>query len=848
MIGRRLRAYAAHVAALAVLTGTAALVFTAAPRLTARATDAGLRATVAGTQPRARDLEYRFDARGLPDDPTPAAGAAELDGFGAGLPPAVRRLVAERWYGTSVDPGQLAAAGADLHPDRQALTIGLRTLTGARDAAVLTAGRWPRSTPAALEVTVADGVARQLDLRVGARFTLGRTQAGGAPVPARIVGVFAARDPAAGLWQLEPGVLAVPPTAADTPYEVSALTDDAGMTAAVGHGWPVTHAWTYRTDPGRIRAADLDAVLRGLDAVARGTPPGVRFGTGLARPLDRFAAARAANAATAATVSGGVFAALVGLVGLAAALLARRRRGEIALLRARGAGARTVAARALAEGLLTAGPALAVGVLAGYLLPGAPAGPPWLALASGVAGVLALPAAFLAALRPPARGGRRAAAARRLVAEVLVLAVTAGAVAAARAGGGALLVAVPVLVAASATVLALRLYPLLLRPVARLAARSRGAAFFLGTARLSRAPQPLAGPLIAVVALTTALAAAAIDGSIAAGRDTAADRAVPGDAVVTGQPLPAPTVAALTAAPRAAAVLSGFADRRMGASESAEVIGYTLVVDAPALAAVHRATGRGRAVPAALAGGPACGDGPVPAVVSPALAARLPGRGVTRVHDQRCEFAVAAVADWFPAVPAGVAYFVVLPRAAVTAHAGRPLEPTAIAVAGTAGGVAGPGVEVRRWTGYRAELDARGVHPILAAALRLGTGAGLLLALLAIGFGVLAGAAERVALRRRVRTLGLTAGQWRLLLAVELGVPLAVTLLTAAAAGAALPRLLAPALRLTDFTDGAPAPVGVTAGQVALVLGVGAAAAAVALAVEGAAGRRRGGRDEGEVT
>ncbi|HEX5741106.1 MAG TPA: hypothetical protein VFY17_06070, partial [Pilimelia sp.] len=340
---RRVRAYAAHFAALAVLTFATALVFTAAPRLAAGATDDGLRGHVAARNPLVRDLTFRYAGGGFgtsPDGTDPVGAAAWRDELGARLPTSLARLVGTRWYGTHVPATELTAAGADLHPDRQQVAFGLRTLTGLEEAAGLVRGRWPRtSADGPLEVALSRQVAAQLELTVGARFTIDRAAGGTPPLPARLVGIFHPHDTAAEVWRLQPSLLDMPPPdgTAD-PYRAQAVTDLPGMAHAARRAWPLAYEWIFRVDPGRLRAADLDAVVRDLAATARQAPLPLTFSSGLARPLAQFAAARSANDAAIATVQGGVFAALVGLVCAGAGLLARRRRDERALLRARGAG------------------------------------------------------------------------------------------------------------------------------------------------------------------------------------------------------------------------------------------------------------------------------------------------------------------------------------------------------------------------------------------------------------------------------------------------------------------------------------------------------------------------------
>ena len=100
---------------------------------------------------------------------------------------------------------------------------------------------------------------------------------------------------------------------------------------------------------------------------------------------------------------------------------------------------------------------------------------------------------------------------------------------------------------------------------------------------------------------------------------------------------------------------------------------------------------------------------------------------------------------------------------------------------------------------------------------------GALLALIAVAFAVLAGHRQRGELLSRLRTMGLSRGQARGLLTIEIA-PLVVTaVLAGAVVGALLPRLLGPVLALRAVTGGVPVPVDP---RPALLAGVAALAVA----------------------
>ncbi|WP_344351060.1 FtsX-like permease family protein, partial [Catellatospora coxensis] len=115
---------------------------------------------------------------------------------------------------------------------------------------------------------------------------------------------------------------------------------------------------------------------------------------------------------------------------------------------------------------------------------------------------------------------------------------------------------------------------------------------------------------------------------------------------------------------------------------------------------------------------------------------------------------------------------------------------------------------------------------------------GVALALLAIGFAVVSGARGRGTVLSRLRTMGLSRGQGRGLLLVELMPVVAVAVVTGAVVGTAVPHLIAPALGLSQFTDGVSVgvtfdPVVVGASLVLVLIGM-----VTALAVETLFNRR----------
>ncbi|WP_431976360.1 FtsX-like permease family protein [Micromonospora haikouensis] len=900
---RRVRAFAGQFLLLGVLALVAALLVTGVPRIADRLAEQGLREHVAERPAAERDLT--LTAAELPAGgggvvaPVTATRGRELDTLQAGLPGAVREAVQSRWFLAETAFGRLT--GPDLAAKNYLVVTRLRAAPGVTGAATLTEGRWPAEAVGAgqpVEVALADDTARKLNLRAGSRLRF--SGAGEEPVPLLVVGVFEPARTGDGIWNTLPSALRVTEPAGDEePYEMVALTSDAGLDAAIATGVPVRFSWRYRL--GNLDVADLGAVVDGVRRLERTPPAGLSVTQAVDVPLRQFLDAVSAARTLLAVIAAGMFATVAGLIVLAARLAARRREAEFALLVARGGAPTSGARRSLAESALVVPPAAALGWLLGRLLPGSAAGTAgtdWLVLVAAALATLALPLATLgSSALPGARrdlSGRRAGG-RRLTLELLVVALAVLATFLIRRRGlspgsvDPLLVSVPVLLAVAAAVLVLRLYPWPLRLLGRVAARMRGSVTFLGVAGASRSAAT--GPVVVVVvAVATAAFCGVVAGGIEDGRDRTATTAVPASALVDGERLAPDTGAALQRLPgvrRSTPVL------REGALRVADARGVdaglaavtVLLVDGPGLAETARDAGVDVPVPPVLRAGRS--PGPAPALVSPGLAADLAragldGTALVTLQGYAQPFRVADTAEGFPLVPPDVDRFVVLPWQAlpepVSAGLGTPGPvssgpgtpgpgvsgpvPTAFLVSGdgfdvealrragdegqrryqTGGSfVAGErprGAEVTTWQGARQQLGGGGANGLLVFGFAAGAAGGAAFGLLAIAFAVLAGARTRAQVLSRLRTLGLSRRQWRGLLLVELTPLVAAALLTGALTGALLPLLLTPALGLAAFTGGEPVRVAFSPGLVGAVLAAGAVALALAVTVETVNNRR----------
>jgi hypothetical protein len=505
---------------------------------------------VAGT--RAAIVEAEPDERTL----LVSTGAGETAEQLAERDAAVRELLSQELAGTTsaVYAGGYAS-GQELPPGL-APTDGppvIGFLTDLPDHAALVAGSWPEPAAegAPVPAAVPEPVATELGLAIGDRVEIVDRRAQDRPAPVEVVGLWQPVDPADPYWRLLSGPLS---RGGWGPFLVHPDEFAARYRLLAGLEWLAV------PDPAALAEADLRTVVADVEDLSdqliqqRETDPALdssaRLTTGMGELADRLAVAAVVHrsgmvlpAALLVVIAG------FGLV-LLARLLAAHRRGENALLRARGASRRQLVRFTAAEALLVVTPAALLGApggtwlvrfadqrigdrafaVTGDLAPYGLAGPPlaWLVAAAAAAGcglALALPAAgrgrtWVAEQQERSRPGRAALLQRGGVDLALVgLAVLAwtqlrqygSAVAPRDAGLGIdpLLVAAPVVGVLAATAVALRLLPLATRLGVRLAARRDAFPGLLGVWQADRRPH--AGPvLLLVLAVATAVLAPAV--------------------------------------------------------------------------------------------------------------------------------------------------------------------------------------------------------------------------------------------------------------------------------------------------------------------------------------------------
>ncbi|BCY07719.1 FtsX-like permease family protein [Actinoplanes sp. L3-i22] len=861
---RRARAFLGQLLLLAVLGGLTAFLVSGPARLANGRTDDGLRGDIRKLAAANRDLTFSGVHAG--GEVSSATAAGRLPVIQEGLRAPLPSLIDGSWYIAETGLNPILPTGS---PSKSCPNVAVLRYEPATAAAIRIVGGRAAASGEIPEVMVGEDAAQALGLKVGDRITMSTRFA---DTRMRVSGVFAPANPADPVWSDQQLVKGGCPNPLDgLREEATLLTDLPGARTAGAELDDLTDRWRYRLDENRITADQVDTLTKAVAETRRTPPEKTSIQSSVDNTLADFDGQVRAVQSLLAVVQAGILATAAGLILLAARLMTDRRRAEFALLRARGGAVRAVAARTLQEVLVVVPAAIALGWLGGTLVPGrADDVEPVLVGLVALLTVLAAPvAAALAAHRPSFSGHRTDAATRpsprRLTAEGFLVLLAAGAVYLVRlrglssgAGVDPYLIGAPVLLALAASVVALRGVPVPLRWAGRIAARARGAIAFLGLSGAGRAPLH-SGPLaVLVVAIATGLFTGTVTSTVSSARDRAANLAVPADAVVSGfyfTPETAQRIAALPHVSRATPMLLSAGSEVRGDASVNILQGEAMVVDAATA---------GLDLPAVLTGAVKT-TGPVPAVLSPHLAAQVGTGGTVEVLGRAYKFTVAGVSAQVPGLPAGTRDFLVLPQQAMPIPDYQPVQPNRILVDGAgfdqaqlratadagqveqlkratgrvieAGQLAVP-ASVVTWRSYRAGLDNQGVDGALSFTFTAGMIAAAVLSLTAVALAVLTGAPARGRTLSRLRTMGLSPGQGRRLLIFELVPLIAVAVVAGGLAGFALPSLIGPALDLGGFTAGVTAGTRLDPWFAGGVLALAVVAVIAALAVENVANRR----------
>lgn len=565
------------------------------------------------------------------------------------------------------------------------------------------------------------------------------------------------------------------------------------------------------------------------------TSGGITLRSELGDALDQSARRHVAATTLVGVVAAGPLGLAGALLALGSALVVTRRRAHLELLVARGASRRQLVTAIAAEGLALGLPAAVAGHLLAMLVPGPGAWWQWVVtVLIGLA-----PAASLAlALGDPtdrsrkdltARGGRK-----RLVVELGVLVVTAAALwqllrsSASTTAVDFLAVATPLLLAACAGLLAMRVLPLPLAPILAWFRGRRGIVGHLGAARALRDPAGGLLPTLAVVlGATVTVTATTLLGTVTTAAEDAAWEDVGADVKINGTVRPdmLESIRGVEGVAQTASI--GSTSQQLGYASGDDARQLTVWVVDDEARQVWEGTALASRIPEGLFDGGLVTGGEVETSEPTASLSRIGELPVAGHLDAipgvvtRSEWVLITRSTWErserPHPGAGVTYLSLEPGADPEATA---TNAVGLVPYGQASTVA---TALERNTGSA-------VSRVLSQAFVAAAGVATALTALALVVVQLMGARSRADLLAVLRTQGIRRRQSMGIVAWEVG-PLAVlAVVIGTLAGLGISWLLVTALDLTGLTGGDASP-GLHLDPLALLTVVGVVAGTIAASV-----------------
>ncbi|HEV7811220.1 MAG TPA: FtsX-like permease family protein [Candidatus Limnocylindrales bacterium] len=646
----------------------------------------------------------------------------------------------------------------------------------------------------------------------------------------KVVGLFAVDDPSDPFWYEDHGLEHVTYRSLGGDsllVDVTALIPvesylpmlqivDSDITA-------VRATWRSFIDPARLRTADLDPLvrdLRKLDTVFPRSQPGARpsdaaaMQSGLLNLVTTHQGRWTSALAILTVVAIGPVAVAFGALALVAAVAARRRRPALALVRNRGASLGQAIRAVLLEGALIAIPSAAVAIAVAFLVIPSDQQRPTI-LAATVVGVVAVILLVVTGLSGTAvRAGGRGSdgdgapasgpSVRRLVLDATIVLVAAGAAYLLRERGvrGAsaagtlqaadpLIAAVPALAGLAAGVAAVRLVPLPLRALGRVAARGRG---FVALLALRRAASGgTTAPLIIVLLGAASIGTFASTALVHLDRASEAStwQAVGAPFRVASNAGSLPHALDLTKVSGVRAVANDF--QALVAFGTSRIRAQLNAIDAPVYESIIGGSPGDPELPAEMLG---AAPAVLPVVVSSSLATRADGVKVGQEFDILVDgipfpVRVTAVRDTVAGLPSGGLFVVISRTQMKEKRPGLDLAPSTLFVDAADDGAGAIRDAVAAATpaatvDARTELEQRFTDSPVTAAIIAGVALSAFVAAVYAALAVaaalaLAGAARLVEVAQ-LRTLGLSRRQASALALIEHG----PTVLFAFAAGVAL--------------------------------------------------------------
>lgn len=551
---------------LVALTALAAFAIAAAPRALVGVIRAEIAHQITAVPTIARDLTARtvdVPLFGSPADPSTVEGwdPGSAAAFGAvndhlragreSFAPTVQTLTEEASFAVhALDP--ISAAPSDISELAPTLPLPLVQLLAEPTAlqhVTVTEGEWPKdpaSPDAPLQIALTESAAATMGWDVGvqrAEFVLTAT--------------VQANDPDADRWGHLPTAL------------VATVFDDGNQRpTATSVAWVTPESWRLWWDSGLGgrgqmtawypvdgRAAlfvEPDVLLSGLRAATSESMPldsdgylRTRFSTELVAVMTTAATRASSTSSILAVAAVGPFAVTVGLIALAASLIARRRSGDVMILTARGAPMARVRRMFGVEGAILGVPAAAVGIVVALAVSPFDAGP-WAIIGSAAVSVAPIAALAMSAHargtgRSDAHVPRRSWSRTVGMALAWILAIAAMVVLFQRGPGSTtdsidpLVIVAPLLLTIAIALVMVRLHPLPLAVLHAWARRQRGAVGLVGSARALRdSPASTAAVMAMVVAVSVAVFSSLILATVERGSAVSAQRVVGGDIRMAG--------------------------------------------------------------------------------------------------------------------------------------------------------------------------------------------------------------------------------------------------------------------------------------------------------------------------
>ena len=799
--------------------------------------------------------------------------------------------------GTGQTPVKIEITERQPFPDQMRLVSGRYPAATPEPSSATSAGQTGGNKkasppkPIIIQVAMSTQTAARFRLHAGSKFVLtapeqestGKT----AQITILVTAIVAPIDRASNFWSADPTIIAPGlqgPT--DNPYWAGAVMVGPGEAQELENYFHTANLqleWVFPLDTSALTGQQVQPLVTALGTLSTQVPtlvgvlapvaPTLTTSSSLQFALNQFVA----TAQSVDTLLWLLYVSLtitgLAVLLLAARMVAMRRRGELTVIRARGASLRQIFLGTAAGAALVCVPAAVIAVILAILaVPGAgsvqgagSAGGWWPPAAVLIVAVCApaLIAAWQHRLPKPGLPDRRQVRARaRLIVEVMLIAAAVAGIVVFRnqvspAGSGVNFYtsAAPALVAVPVVIVVLRLYPLVLGGLLRLSTRTSRAPAFLGLARASRTALTPALPAFALVlALTVAAFAGMVRDAVTNGEVAASWQSTGADATVAPSPdlIIAPNVVREIASVPGVTHAAPVWNLLWGTPAGAQLTVFA--VDPASYAALVASSQGYPTINAGLIAPSAAGT-PQPVLASPQALADL-GHGVVALNTYQAVVApvrvrVAGVVSGTPALPGGGA-FVIMPISAIrsTATPPVPAPTTLMLLNGTSIDHAKLSAVVKRTlfggvVTYRSDvLSGLTNGPLQHGAFTLFTLAVLAAAILGLAVMLLElalGASERDSTLARLATMGLGEGQRAWVVALEV-LPAVIAAAAAAwACAVALPRVLAPDINLSVFT-GSTASVPLAANVAAIVVPLAGLAlvAVVSLGIEIRWGRRRG--------